>query len=61
MTDQENRILDEERRKIVKWLSRLNYWQNQDDTFERRQEGTGEWLLNDSGFQSWIAAATGVL
>lgn len=52
--DQETRIQDQETRKIIKWLSHLNFWSKQDDTFGRRQEGTGEWLLNDPTFQQWI-------
>jgi hypothetical protein len=49
---------NEKRRKelyeILDWLSSLNFWAKQDDTFERREEGTGEWFLNDPKFQGWM-------
>ena len=56
-----NRIEDNESRDIVKWLSPLNFWTKQDDTFERRQEGTGEWLLDHPEFQKWVDGETKVL
>ena len=52
---------DQLSRQIVNWLTPLNFWLKQDDTFERRQEGTGEWLLNDLAFQEWIKGDTKVL
>ena len=54
LLDQENRIRDQESREIVEWLSPLNFWAKQNDTIERRQEGTGEWLLKHPDFQKWV-------
>ena len=36
----------------MNWLSPLNLWATQNDIFQRRQSGTGEWLLADETFQS---------
>ena len=52
--DQVDRIKDQEGHDIVNWLSPLNFWLKQNDTFERRQEGTGEWLLEHPEFRKWI-------
>jgi hypothetical protein len=52
--DQENRLQKQERQNIGKWLSSVNFWSRQSDAFEKRQDGTGEWLLNYCDFQAWI-------
>ncbi|KAF7181190.1 hypothetical protein CNMCM7691_000319 [Aspergillus felis] len=39
---------------ICNWLSEVNYGPKHSDTFERKQEGTGEWLLNSIKFQKWL-------
>jgi hypothetical protein len=54
-------LQDEADRKIIQWLSELNFWEKQDDTFERCQEGTGQWLLDDPLFQTWLNGETTVL
>src|SRR5437762_1740429 len=59
--DQENRIRDQEVRDIINWISPLNFWQTQNDNFERRQKGTGEWLLNDPKFMKWLTGSTNIL
>lgn len=46
--------LDEEARKILDWLSPLNFARKQKDTFRRRHEQTGDWFLKSSEFQTWI-------
>jgi hypothetical protein len=61
LLDQETYIQDQQSREIVNWLTPLNFWLKQDDTFERHQEGTGEWLLNDPSFREWINGGTKVL
>jgi hypothetical protein len=61
LSDHENQIQDEKGQKIVKWLSHLNFWSKQDDTFERRQEGTGRWFINDVTFQDWVNGKFNVL
>jgi len=61
LSDHENQVQDEKGQKIVKWLSHLNFWSKQDDTFERRQEGTGRWFINDVTFQDWVNGKFNVL
>jgi hypothetical protein len=51
--DHENRTRDKESQDILDWLSPLNFWTKQKDTFQRREPGTGEWLLNDPLFTQW--------
>jgi hypothetical protein len=59
--DQRDQFQNQESLTILKWLSDLNFWTKQDDAFERRQEGTGEWLLVDPNFQSWMKGDCNVL
>jgi len=59
--EQRDILQTQEDREIVKWLSDLNFWGKQDDTFERHEKGTGEWMLNDPRFESWINGDTAVL
>ena len=47
--------LDEERQKVLEWLSPLNFASKQVDTFERHQRGTGEWLFEEAIFKAWLA------
>ncbi|KAH0543788.1 hypothetical protein FGG08_001970 [Glutinoglossum americanum] len=53
--------VDEESKGIVKWLSPLNFWTKQNDTFGRRQEGTGEWLLETDEFKKWLDGTERIL
>jgi hypothetical protein len=41
----QNQFLSQKMRDIVSWLSPLNFWSKQNDVFNTRLEGTGEWLL----------------
>ena len=46
---------DNERiRTIADWLSKIDYGAQQSDLINRRQEGTGLWLLNSVEFQEWV-------
>lgn len=47
-----------EDQKVRNWLSTFNFWATQNDTFKERQSETGEWLLIDEKFQSWIRGET---
>jgi len=51
---QDDREHREERQAILKWLSSIDYGPQQRDFFNRRQQGTGEWLLNSNEFSSWV-------
>ncbi|KAH8701007.1 nucleoside phosphorylase domain-containing protein, partial [Talaromyces proteolyticus] len=45
---------DQEHQAILNWLTATDYSSQQSDFIERRQEGTGEWLLKSNEFQEWI-------
>lgn len=49
----ENPVPDE-RRKILNWLSKRNFWKNQIDYFARAEDGTGQWLLDSPQFECWV-------
>ncbi|KAI5804633.1 ankyrin repeat-containing domain protein [Peziza echinospora] len=38
---------------LLAWISPLNFWVTQQDTFSRWQEGTGQWLLDSQLFRDW--------
>jgi DNA replication protein DnaC len=44
---------DQGRRAILDWLTSIDYAPQQNDFITRRQEGTGQWLLNSMEYQSW--------
>ena len=45
---------DEERRKIEDWLFPFDFAAQHNDFNGRRQEGTGQWLLNSKEFRTWL-------
>ncbi|KAJ8121182.1 hypothetical protein ONZ43_g2301 [Nemania bipapillata] len=45
---------NEEFEKITSWLSPLDFAAKQIDFLNRRQSGTGEWLLSEPSFQDWV-------
>jgi hypothetical protein len=47
-------LLTQESRDIINWLSSLNCWTTQNDTFDKRIDGTGEWLLERGEFRGWL-------
>jgi hypothetical protein len=54
-------IKEQKRQDILNWLSPLNFWPKQNDIFERRCKGTGEWLLGRPEFQKWIEGENPIL
>ncbi|KAL8980010.1 MAG: hypothetical protein Q9205_004795 [Flavoplaca limonia] len=40
---------------ILDWLSPLNFFQTQQDTFTRREDGTGQWFIESDVFQDWLS------
>lgn len=52
---------DQERHDILTWLSPTNYATQQSDYISRRQQGTGQWLLDSSEFRSWTLGPKGTL
>lgn len=45
------------RQDILEWFSPLNFFKTQQDIFERREEGTGRWLIDTPEFQNWTAGS----
>jgi hypothetical protein len=45
---------DQERRAILDWLTPIDYAHEQNDFISRRQEGTGQWLLDSVEYQAWL-------
>lgn len=45
---------NEERLRVLKWLSPLAFGPRLTDMLDRRQEGTGTWLLESQLFTAWI-------
>ena len=39
---------------ILDWLTRIDYGSQQSDFIQRRQEGTGTWLLRTNEFNTWL-------
>ncbi|KAF2190054.1 hypothetical protein K469DRAFT_759451 [Zopfia rhizophila CBS 207.26] len=51
---QHNREATEKRETILDWLTQIDYAPQQSDFINRRQAGTGRWLLESTDFQEWI-------
>jgi hypothetical protein len=45
---------DQDRQKILDWLTPIDYWAQQRDYLKRRQAGTGQWLLDSAQYQAWL-------
>jgi hypothetical protein len=43
----------EERRKILDWLSPLNFWNTQGETYSQAEPGTCLWFFESTEFNSW--------
>ncbi|KAL8670031.1 MAG: hypothetical protein Q9168_005406 [Polycauliona sp. 1 TL-2023] len=43
------------RQQILAWLSPLNFFKAQQDMFARREDGTGDWLIESSTFKDWLS------
>jgi hypothetical protein len=39
---------------ILNWITPIDYAPQQSDLISRRQEGTGQWLLDSPEFQAWL-------
>ncbi|KAL9119256.1 MAG: hypothetical protein Q9187_004192 [Circinaria calcarea] len=44
----------DERRRMLAWLSPLEFWTKQNMVFGRRQEGTCTWFLEDPKYKAWV-------
>ncbi|KAJ7108280.1 ankyrin repeat-containing domain protein [Mycena epipterygia] len=50
-----------EHKRILNWITPLNFFQRQVDIFSTWQAGTGEWLLSDAQFKDWESGSEKVL
>jgi Cdc6-like AAA superfamily ATPase len=44
----------DQKTKILNWLTPIDYGPQQSDFINRRQEGTGQWLLDSDEFREWL-------
>jgi NACHT domain len=56
-----HRQYDREQQAILDWLTSVDYSTQQNDFIARRQEGTGEWLVESDEFQKWENNERGIL
>ena len=45
---------DQDRQKILDWLTLVDYGLQQSDYLKRWQRGTGQWLLDSTKYQAWL-------
>ena len=45
---------DHQRQIILDWVTPIDYTAQQHDFISRRQEGTGQWLLDSAEFHTWL-------
>ncbi|PKS10137.1 hypothetical protein jhhlp_001887 [Lomentospora prolificans] len=45
---------NQERRKILDWITDMDYAPQHNDHIKERQEGTGLWLLDSNKYQTWL-------
>ncbi|KAM0518192.1 hypothetical protein ACHAPE_004600 [Trichoderma viride] len=53
--DIRSRMSSEEDLKILNWLADSNYSSQHNDYLSRRQQGTGQWLLESKEYQDWLS------
>jgi hypothetical protein len=61
MLVQESRTLNEENKNIISWLSPLSFGATHQSFVERRQGGTGDWILQHALFDAWVKGKTKTL
>ncbi|KAF3291558.1 hypothetical protein TWF970_000772 [Orbilia oligospora] len=61
LTKLKKNLNGEENRKILDWITPIDDSSRHNDTLNRRQPGTGEWLLNSTEYQNWLNTAKEVL
>ncbi|OJI79444.1 hypothetical protein ASPTUDRAFT_130991 [Aspergillus tubingensis CBS 134.48] len=49
-----NTMEEKAQHELLEWLTTVNYASQQGEYLDRRQEGTGKWLLGTDKFQQWI-------
>jgi hypothetical protein len=54
-------IAANQHKKILNWLTTINFFQRQADILSIRHPGTGQWLLEDPQFKAWQSGAGKIL
>ncbi|KAL9120877.1 MAG: hypothetical protein Q9187_002567 [Circinaria calcarea] len=52
---------DNETRKILDWLSPLDFHAKQRDTFARMEKGTGKWFFANQTFRDWVEGSQRIM
>ncbi|KAL4890101.1 hypothetical protein BDV59DRAFT_195221 [Aspergillus ambiguus] len=47
-------VEEEQKSRILSWLTQVDYGPQQSDLFSQQQRGTGQWLLNSDEFHKWL-------
>lgn len=58
---QDDRERRKEEQKVLNWLTPVDYAPQQNDYINRRQPGTGQWLLDSPEFKAWVETDTRTL
>jgi len=53
--------LDKEHRDIGDWLSPINFKVKQSEVFQKREDGTGQWLLKSRDLEDWLVGTSEIL
>ncbi|KAE8440485.1 hypothetical protein EG329_007429 [Mollisiaceae sp. DMI_Dod_QoI] len=61
LLDSFERVNEEERFKILEWISSIQYGKHHETVKEARTSNTCEWLLQDEGFRKWEDATSSVI
>jgi len=56
MSQQDAQRRQDERQSILDWITDLDYTPQYNDFLDRRQVGTGKWLLDSERYATWVAA-----
>lgn len=51
---QDGQERDQKHQAILNWLTKIDYVKQQNDFINRRQKGTGQWLLDSTEYQAWL-------
>ena len=52
---------NQDRQKVLDWLTPIDYGHQQSDYLRRRQPETGQWLLDSEEYQAWLKASNQTL